>query len=80
MQVTVVVCCSVLMAALLSFFLLQTRPVYLVDFSVYKPPERCADGAISGNVAVLLVSKRHRKAHVQLSTAWQQAAGRVAPI
>eukprot|EP00878_Enallax_costatus_P003978 GHUV01004200.1.p1 GENE.GHUV01004200.1~~GHUV01004200.1.p1 ORF type:complete len:146 (+),score=15.43 GHUV01004200.1:262-699(+) len=37
--VTVVICCSVLLAAILSFFLLQTRPVYLVDFSVYKPPD-----------------------------------------
>jgi hypothetical protein len=34
--------CSVLIGALLSFFLLQTRPVYLVDFAVYKPPERYA--------------------------------------
>jgi hypothetical protein len=40
--VTVVLCSSVLLAALLSFFLLQTRPVYLVDFSCYKPPDRCA--------------------------------------
>ncbi|KAF6264839.1 FAE1/Type III polyketide synthase-like protein-domain-containing protein [Scenedesmus sp. NREL 46B-D3] len=37
--VTVVLCSSVLLAALLSFFLLQTRPVYLVDFSCYKPPD-----------------------------------------
>eukprot|EP00879_Flechtneria_rotunda_P017594 GHRR01018444.1.p1 GENE.GHRR01018444.1~~GHRR01018444.1.p1 ORF type:complete len:456 (+),score=130.64 GHRR01018444.1:379-1746(+) len=37
--VTVVACCSVLLAAVLSFFLLQTRPVYLVDFSVYKSPD-----------------------------------------
>jgi hypothetical protein len=36
-----VACCSVLLAALMAFFLLQTRPVYLVDFAVYKPPDRC---------------------------------------
>lgn len=41
-QVTVVAASSVLLGALLSLFLLQTRPVYLVDFAVYKPPERCA--------------------------------------
>lgn len=39
--VTVVMCCSVLLAAVLSFFLLQMRPVYLVDFAVYKAPDRC---------------------------------------
>ena len=38
--VTVVACVSMLLAAVLSFFLLQTRPVYLVDFSVYRPPDR----------------------------------------
>ena len=38
--VTVVTCCSVLLAAVLAFFLLQTRPVYLVDFAVYRPPDR----------------------------------------
>ena len=40
-QVTVVACCSVLMAAVLAIFLLQTKPVYLVDFAVHQPPERC---------------------------------------
>jgi 3-ketoacyl-CoA synthase len=38
--VTVVACVSMLLAAVLSFFLLQNRPVYLVDFSVYRPPDR----------------------------------------
>ena len=38
-QVTVVGCCSMLLAAVLSWFLLQTRPVYLVDFAVYRPPD-----------------------------------------
>jgi hypothetical protein len=38
--VTVVAGCSVLFGTLLSIFLLQTRPVYLIDFAVYKPPER----------------------------------------
>ena len=38
--VTVVTCTSVLLAAVLAFFLLQTRPVYLVDFAVYRPPDR----------------------------------------
>lgn len=37
--VTVVACCSVLMAAVLAIFLLQTKPVYLVDFAVHQPPE-----------------------------------------
>jgi len=37
--VTVVGASAFLVGALLSLFLLQTRPVYLVDFSVYKPPE-----------------------------------------
>ncbi|GBF91682.1 hypothetical protein Rsub_03986 [Raphidocelis subcapitata] len=37
--ITVVACVSMLLAAVLSFFLLQTRPVYLVDFSVYRPPD-----------------------------------------
>lgn len=40
LQVTVVAGCSVLFGTLLSIFLLQTRPVYLIDFAVYKPPER----------------------------------------
>jgi hypothetical protein len=38
-QVTVVACVSMLLAAMLSFFLLQTRPVFLVDYSVYRPPD-----------------------------------------
>ncbi|KIZ01226.1 3-ketoacyl-CoA synthase 4 [Monoraphidium neglectum] len=37
--VTVVACCSMLVAAMLSFFLLQTRPVYLVDFAVHRPAD-----------------------------------------
>lgn len=38
-QVTVI-SCSVLMAgAVLTYFLLKKRPVYLIDFAVAKPPE-----------------------------------------
>lgn len=39
--VTVVACSTVLLGALLSTWMLQTRPVYLLDFAVYQPPERC---------------------------------------
>eukprot|EP00877_Chromochloris_zofingiensis_P010954 jgi/Chrzof1/6111/Cz17g10060.t1_LCKAS5[v5.2] len=37
--VTVVVCCSVLLAVFLSMFLLQSRPVYLVDYAVHRAPD-----------------------------------------
>jgi 3-ketoacyl-CoA synthase len=37
--VTVVACVSMLLAAVASFFLLQTRPVYLVDFAVHRAPD-----------------------------------------
>ncbi len=38
-QVTVIVCCVVMAVALLAFYLLKKRPIYLVDFAVCKPPE-----------------------------------------
>ncbi|KAI8464760.1 MAG: FAE1/Type III polyketide synthase-like protein-domain-containing protein [Monoraphidium minutum] len=37
--VTAVACCSMLVAAALSSWLLQTRPVFLVDFAVHRPPD-----------------------------------------
>jgi hypothetical protein len=37
--VTAMVCVSVLAAALLGLYLVQGRPVYLVDFAVYRPPD-----------------------------------------
>lgn len=37
--ITVVGCSSLVIVALLVYFLLQSRPVYLLDFQVYKPPE-----------------------------------------
>jgi hypothetical protein len=37
--VTVVACCSLLAAAGLGAWLLQTRPVYLVDFACHRPPD-----------------------------------------
>jgi len=37
--VTVVACCSLLAAAALGAWLLQTRPVYLVDFACHRPPD-----------------------------------------
>ena len=40
-QVTVVVCCSALLALVLSMFLLRSRPVYLVDYSIFRAPDRC---------------------------------------
>jgi hypothetical protein len=46
--VTVVACISMLLAAMLSWFLLQTRPVYLVDYAVYRPPERCGGAVVWG--------------------------------
>ena len=30
-----------LVVGVLSYFLLQTRPVYLLDFSVFRCPDRC---------------------------------------
>lgn len=35
------VCCSVLLVVLVSFYFLQSRPVYLVDFYCYRAPDRC---------------------------------------
>lgn len=37
--ITIVTCTAVLFAALLSFFLLKSPPVYLVDYAVYRPPD-----------------------------------------
>jgi hypothetical protein len=37
--VTVVGCCSLMAAAGLGAWLLQTRPVYLVEFTVHRPPD-----------------------------------------
>jgi hypothetical protein len=51
-QVTVVACCSMLVAAMLSFFLLQTRPVYLVDFAVHRPADRWAGPVVRGHDGV----------------------------
>lgn len=42
LQVTAVACVSVLLGVLVTIFLLQQRPVYLVDYHVYRAPERCA--------------------------------------
>lgn len=39
MQITVIVCITAVAVAVLSYILLKTRPVYLVDFSVHLPPE-----------------------------------------
>lgn len=41
-QMTLVACVSVLLAALASLFMSSSRAVYLLDFSCYKPPDRCA--------------------------------------
>ena len=38
-QITVVGCISLVAAALLAYFMLQSRPVYMVDFQVYKAPD-----------------------------------------
>jgi len=37
--ITVVGCISLVVVAVLAYFLLQKRPVYLVDFSVYRAPD-----------------------------------------
>jgi 3-ketoacyl-CoA synthase len=37
--VSAVVCCSVLLGVLVTMFLLQQRPVYLVDFHVHRAPD-----------------------------------------
>jgi hypothetical protein len=66
--VTVVACVSMLLAAVLSFFLLQTRPVYLVDFSVYRPPDRC------GGFLRMLGAKRVREEKGQGGTEFARAA------
>lgn len=34
------VCCSVLLGVLVTIYLLQSRPVYLVDFHCYRAPDR----------------------------------------
>ena len=39
LQNTVIVCVTAVALAILSYILLQTRPVYMVDFSVYLPPD-----------------------------------------
>lgn len=39
-QVSAIVCCSVLLGVLVTMFLMQQRPVYLVDYHVYRAPER----------------------------------------
>ena len=41
MQVTVTGCSLLLSLAVLGYILLQTRPVYLIDFHIYRPPDRC---------------------------------------
>lgn len=40
LQVSAVVCCSVLLGVLVTIYLLQSRPVYLVDFFCYRAPDR----------------------------------------
>jgi hypothetical protein len=40
--VTLVACVSVLLAALAALLMSASRTVYLLDFAIYKPPERCA--------------------------------------
>jgi len=40
---TLVACVSVLLAAIAALIMSTTRPVYLLDFSIYKPPDRCDD-------------------------------------
>lgn len=40
LQVSAVACCSVLLGVLVSMFLMQQRPVYLVDYHVYRAPDR----------------------------------------
>lgn len=39
-QVTLVACVSVLLAAVASLLMSSSRAVYLLDFSIYKPPDR----------------------------------------
>lgn len=39
LQVTAIACVAVLAGAILCYYLLQNRPVYLVDFSVFKPED-----------------------------------------
>lgn len=38
------VCCSVLLGVLVTIYLLQSRPVYLVDFFCYRAPDRYSSG------------------------------------
>eukprot|EP00878_Enallax_costatus_P014609 GHUV01015283.1.p1 GENE.GHUV01015283.1~~GHUV01015283.1.p1 ORF type:complete len:172 (+),score=22.73 GHUV01015283.1:244-759(+) len=38
--VSAIVCCSVLLGVLVTMFLMQQRPVYLVDYHVYRAPDR----------------------------------------
>jgi hypothetical protein len=40
LQITVTACVSALAVAIISYFALRQKPVYLIDFSVYKAPER----------------------------------------
>jgi hypothetical protein len=40
--VTLVACVSVLLAALAALLMSASRTVYLLDFAIYKPPDRCA--------------------------------------
>ena len=42
-QITVVGCISLVAVALLSYFLLGSRPVYMLDFHVHRAPERCVN-------------------------------------
>lgn len=42
-QFTVIVCVVMMVAGFLLYFFLRKNPVYLVDFSVYRAPERCAE-------------------------------------
>jgi hypothetical protein len=39
-QITVTACVSALAVAIISYFALRQKPVYLIDFSVYKAPDR----------------------------------------
>ncbi len=47
------ICFTLLAVAFLTYFLLQKRPVYMVDFSVYKPPDRCAAQSAHDHCRVL---------------------------
>lgn len=42
LQITVVGCSIALALLCLAYFMLKTRPVYLVDFEIFRAPDRCA--------------------------------------